>query len=101
MASTTTKQAKPINVNDPNVIDVAKFAVDAYNRKGIRIPESKLRLEKVNKGESQYVIDGANYNLTLSAIDVFIHKSNDYEAIVLELSVHHLRNLTSFKPINA
>jgi hypothetical protein len=99
LASTATKQAKPINVNDPNVIDVAKFAVDEYNkRKGEHIPESKLRLEKVIRGESLLVTDGAGYNLTLSATDG--STSSNYEAIVLELPVHHLRNLTSFKRIN-
>lgn len=101
MASTATKQAKPINVNDPNVIDVAKFSVDEYNkRKEVHIPESKLRLEKVINGESQPVIDGgAYYNLTLSATDG--STSNNYQAAVLEFSLHHVRNLTSFKRINA
>jgi len=100
LASTTTKQAKPINITDPYVIGVAKFAVDEYNHR-IRIPEHKLRLEEVIKGESQDVIDGVNYNLTLSATDFFTSKSNKYEAVVLEVPVHHLRNLTSFKRINA
>ncbi|AET04033.2 putative Cystatin domain-containing protein [Medicago truncatula] len=105
LAFTATKQAIPIgnlspinNINDPKVIDVANFAVKEYNNRR-RKPEEKLRLWKVIKGESQIVADGVNYRLTLSATKVYT--SNTYEAIVLEWSLQHLRNLTSFKLIQA
>ncbi|CAK8564448.1 unnamed protein product [Lathyrus sativus] len=80
------------NINDPHVIEVAKFAVTQYDKQS----GAKLKFNKVIKGESQ-VVAGTNYRLTLSAGVGSVSKI--YEAVVWEKSWLHFRNLTSFKPL--
>ncbi|XP_058771917.1 cysteine proteinase inhibitor 5-like [Vicia villosa] len=82
------------NINDPHVIEIAKFAVTQYDKQsGV-----KLKFKKVIKGESR-VVAGINYRLTLSAGEGWVSKI--YEAVVWEKPWLHFRNLTSFKPLYA
>jgi len=80
------------NVNDPQVVEIAKFAVTEYGKQS----GSKLSFVKVIKGETQ-VVSGTNYRLVLAAKDVSVTKN--YEARVWEKPWLHLKNLTSFKPV--
>ncbi|KAL5066366.1 hypothetical protein RYX36_028103 [Vicia faba] len=82
------------NINDPHVIEIAKFAVTQYDKQS----GAKLKFKKIIKGESQ-VVAGTNYRLTLSAGEGSV--SNIYEAVVWEKLWLHFRNLTSFKPAHA
>jgi hypothetical protein len=70
----------PINdINDPQVTKIANFAVTRYNKRS----ETKLKFEKVIKGESQAVgLTKTNYKLTLSASNGSV--SNTYETVVYE-----------------
>jgi len=83
---------KPININDPHVIDTAKFAVTEVNK---RITIRKLTFEKVIFAESEGIIDGTAYRLTFSAHDFSV--SHNYRAIVVDRPLEHFRNLTSFQ----
>jgi len=102
LALSTTNQAitssdwGPVDINDPHVVDIAKFAVTAYNK---RNTVGKLAFEKVISGESQNVINGTNFRLTLSARQIITVQK--YRAIVLEKPLVHFRNLVSFELINA
>ncbi|GAU23848.1 hypothetical protein TSUD_380100 [Trifolium subterraneum] len=88
LASAAKNQAIPpegwssIQVNDPHVTDIVNFAVTEFNKR-ISIYISKLKLVKVINGESQVLVGGFNYNLTISASQRFTHIHN-YEAVVLE-----------------
>jgi cystatin-C len=82
------------DINDPYVIEIARFAVNEYNKR----EGAKLEFNKVIKGESQ-VVAGVNYRLDLSANNSSI--SNNYEAVVLDVPFKHSRNLISFKPVHA
>ncbi|XP_058732673.1 cysteine proteinase inhibitor 1-like [Vicia villosa] len=78
------------NINDPYVIEIARFAVAVYNK----LKGEKLEFEKLIKGES-HVVAGTKYRLTLSAKSG--SSSNNYEAIVWDHPLVYFRNLTSFK----
>ncbi|XP_058727921.1 cysteine proteinase inhibitor 5-like [Vicia villosa] len=81
------------DIDDPDVIKAAKFAVTEYNKQS----GFKLKFKKVIKGESQEVA-GINYNLTLSAGKGSVLKM--YEAVVWERDWLHFRSLTYFKPLH-
>ncbi|KAK9091923.1 hypothetical protein Syun_026834 [Stephania yunnanensis] len=51
---------QPIDPKDVHVVEVARFAVDAYNKQA----HTKFELLSVVEGESQ-VVAGTNYNLTI------------------------------------
>ncbi|WCJ34076.1 Cysteine proteinase inhibitor 1 [Euphorbia peplus] len=80
------------DLSDPNVKEIAQFAVSEYNRRS----KGNLKLESVVKGETQ-VVSGANYKLVLA---VNGGGSKKYEAVVYDKPWAHVRNLTSFKPLN-
>ncbi|KAL2932256.1 Cysteine proteinase inhibitor 5 [Bienertia sinuspersici] len=84
---------KPIkNLNDPYIQDIAKFAVEEYNK---RSPNGhRLRLVNVVKGESQ-VVAGTNYRLTIAAND-----DHQYLAVVYDRPWQHYRSLTSFNAVS-
>ncbi|KAG6525226.1 cysteine proteinase inhibitor 1-like [Zingiber officinale] len=82
---------KPIgDLQDPHVIDIAKFAVDEHNKEAT----SQLRLVSVVKGETQ-VVAGMNYRIILKA-GVVGAKVNVYEAVVWEKEWEKFRKLISF-----
>ncbi|CAJ2655900.1 unnamed protein product [Trifolium pratense] len=83
------------NINDPYVIEIARFAVTEHN-KGLR---TKLHFMKVIRGESQ-VVAGINYRLKLSASYGSSSRVDPYVAEVLDRPQQHFRNLTSFSPVN-
>ncbi|PNX86985.1 cysteine proteinase inhibitor [Trifolium pratense] len=76
------------NLNDPHVIDIAKFAVTEFNKQ----IGATLKFDKVIKGESQ-VVAGTNYRLIITTSNSV---PNTYQAIVYENPGEHVRNLTSF-----
>ncbi|KAB2026017.1 hypothetical protein ERO13_D06G160700v2 [Gossypium hirsutum] len=77
------------DIKDPHVMEIAKFAVDEYNKQS----KVSLKLDEVVKGETQ-VVSGINYKLVLKAKDG--SAVNTYEAVVWEKAWLHFRNLTSF-----
>ncbi|CAI8592564.1 unnamed protein product [Vicia faba] len=85
----------PINVNDPHVIDIAKFVVNEYNKQS---KMTKLTFEKVLNGVPQTTSAGTTYRFTLSA--TYGSSSNKYGAIVLENLQHSLK-LIHFAPIHS
>ncbi|PNX76058.1 cysteine proteinase inhibitor [Trifolium pratense] len=89
-----------VDVNDPHVIDIANFAVTEYSKGTITRYVSKLKLDKVIKGESQELAGGINYHLIVSASRRY-QRIHNYEAVVLEKPSEHFKNLTSFKLVYA
>ncbi|XP_050903250.1 putative cysteine proteinase inhibitor 7 [Lathyrus oleraceus] len=85
----------PIDVNDPHAIDIAKFAVNEYNKES---KTTKLSFEKILNGVPKTTSTGTIYRFTLSASDG--STSNEYGAIVLENQQHSLK-LIHFAPIHA
>ncbi|XP_045831230.1 cysteine proteinase inhibitor 5-like [Trifolium pratense] len=75
----STSGSRPININDPHVIEIANFAVTEYNKKN---NEAKLKFEKVINGISTTINDETSYRLTLAANNG--SSSNNYAVNVLE-----------------
>lgn len=69
---------EPININNGNVKDIAKFAVAQHDKKY----KAKLQLSRVLKAEYQAVASGIDYKLILEILDG--RAKVKYEAIVLE-----------------
>lgn len=88
---------KPIdNPNAPEVVKIAKFAVDEHNKK----QHTSLSFVSVLKGESQTVA-GVNYKLEISAKDgaaAAAAAPKNYTAVVYSRVWEHYLELTSFKP---
>ncbi|KAI4298781.1 hypothetical protein L6164_032299 [Bauhinia variegata] len=78
------------NIKDPQVTNIASFAVTEHNQKS----GEKLSLKEVIEGETQ-VVSGINYRLLLAAEDGA--NVNKYRAVVWEKPWLHFRNLTSFE----
>ncbi|KAI3510483.1 hypothetical protein L1887_17520 [Cichorium endivia] len=82
---------KPIaNVNDPKVVDIAKFAVNEHDKKD----HASLKFIKVVSGKSQ-VVAGMDYNLTIMAVNGGLE--NNYVAIVWDKPTQNFRQLMSFR----
>ena len=79
------------DVNSPHMREIGKFAVEAHNK----LATTKLKFQKVIKGESQ-VVAGANYRLTLTAKIGGVSKK--HQAVVWE-KLDDTKELTSFKPL--
>ncbi|AET00371.1 putative Cystatin domain-containing protein [Medicago truncatula] len=86
----------PVDINDPHVVEIAKFAVTEFNK---RITIEKLTFENVIHGESKNVVDGTVYRLTFSAHG--LSTSYKYRAIVFEKPSEHYRKLASFELVHA
>jgi len=86
----------PVDINDPHVVDIAKFAVTEFNK---RITIEKLTFENVIHGESKNVVDGTVYRLTFSARSPSI--SHKYRAIVFEKPLEQYKKLDSFELVHA
>ena len=80
------------NLSDPNVIEIAKFAVAEHNKEA----NARLALIRVVKGETQ-LVSGVNYKLVIEAEDGGAVKR--YEAIVWEKAWENFKKLISFKPL--
>lgn len=81
------------NVNDPHLKEIAKFAIEEYNKKS----NSGLKFVSLLKAERQ-VVSGTNYRLLLE-----VKKGSTiqrYEAVVYERLRQESKTLTSFKPVN-
>lgn len=82
------------NPNAPEVVKIAKFAVDEHNKK----EHTSLRFVSVLKGESQTVA-GTNYKLEISAKDgAAAAAPKNYTAVVYSRVWENYLELTSFKP---
>ncbi|KAI3740527.1 hypothetical protein L2E82_30995 [Cichorium intybus] len=82
---------KPIvNVTDPKVVDIAKFAVNEHDKKD----QASLKFIKVVSGKSQ-VVAGMDYNLTIMAVNGGLE--NNYVAIVWDKPTQNFRQLMSFR----
>ncbi|KAE8664444.1 auxin-induced in root cultures protein 12-like [Hibiscus syriacus] len=79
------------NVNDPHVIQIAKFAV-SENKMRSKI---KLELVAVVRGATK-VVSGMNYRLLLKATDGTA--TNLYRAIVYEKAWEGYKKLAYFEP---
>ncbi|KAK8664923.1 hypothetical protein V6N13_084692 [Hibiscus sabdariffa] len=78
------------DIKDPHVVEIAKFAVDEYNKIG----NAGLKLTTVVSGETQ-VVSGTNYRLILKATNKTATKT--YRTIVWEDAFKN-KKLTSFEP---
>jgi hypothetical protein len=86
-ASTATNQAQHIrdlNISDPFVIDIAKFAVTEHNKQVI---EAKLKFEKLVGGLASDVNDEVHYIFNISANNG--STSNNYVSFVGEKPPNH------------
>ncbi|XP_071932846.1 cysteine proteinase inhibitor 5-like [Coffea arabica] len=87
----------PINVNDPHVIEIAKFAMSWRNA----VSTTGFQFLKVIKGERQVAprVTGVNYNLVIlaKAADAPLY----CEVAVFDREWENLRILTSFREIPA
>ncbi|KAL2245005.1 cysteine proteinase inhibitor 5-like [Sesamum indicum] len=86
---------QPINPKDPQVVDIANFAVTEHNKEA----GSALVFQDVVKGQKQ-VVAGINYQLVIAAGDgtpagVRLY----YQAIVWEQASQKSRKLLSFQQI--
>lgn len=83
---------KPIkNVSDPDVVAVAKYAIDEHNKQS----KEHLVFVKVVEGTTQ-VVSGTKYDLKIAAKDGS-GKIKNYEAVVVEKLWLHSKTLESFK----
>ncbi|KAK1436842.1 hypothetical protein QVD17_02626 [Tagetes erecta] len=85
---------KPIDITDPTVIDIGKFAVNEHNKED----KASLKFVKVVRGESQ-VVAGMNYNLTITAADADADADavKSYVALVWDKPWMKFRKLLAFK----
>ncbi|KAK9089831.1 hypothetical protein Scep_028913 [Stephania cephalantha] len=84
---------QPIDPKDAHVIEVARFAVDAYNKQA----HTNLGFLIVVEGESQVVVLGTNYNLTIRVYNGGLTQT--YVVFVYE-PLRGQKELKSFKIIN-
>ncbi|KAG7616234.1 Cysteine proteinase inhibitor 4 [Arabidopsis thaliana] len=85
---------KPIkNVSDPDVVAVAKYAIEEHNKES----KEKLVFVKVVEGTTQ-VVSGTKYDLKIAARDGG-GKIKNYEAVVVEKLWLHSKSLESFKAL--
>ncbi|KAF3495516.1 hypothetical protein F2Q69_00060102 [Brassica cretica] len=81
------------NLSDPNVVSLAKYAVDEHNKQS----KANLVFVKIVEGKEQ-VINGKKYDLKIAAKDGGGVTKN-YEAVVVERVWAHYRSLESFKAV--
>jgi cystatin-C len=84
------------NVNDPEVQEIARFAVAEHNRHG----GGALVYVSTISGETQ-VVSGLNYRLLIAArpIGACSAVTDKYQAVVYDQSWTGTRQLTSFKRV--
>ncbi|OIT37673.1 PREDICTED: uncharacterized protein LOC109240440 [Nicotiana attenuata] len=82
------------DLNDPKVIDIANFAIKAYNDK---IEGSDLKLKKVLKGKFQVAATGITYQLFIAATDEDF--ADEDIAVVFKNSKDNVRKLISFESL--
>lgn len=71
----------PIDPNDPKVVKIAKFAVDARNKQ----VRTKFELEKVNGGGTETIPDGTLYQLNISVIESQVYFTTRLVAVLVHL----------------
>ncbi|XP_015064840.1 uncharacterized protein LOC107010090 [Solanum pennellii] len=71
----------PIDPNDPKVVKIAKFAVDARNKQ----VRTKFELEKVNGGGTETIPDGTVYQLNISVIESQVYFTTRLVAVLVHL----------------
>ncbi|XP_059309480.1 cysteine proteinase inhibitor 6-like [Lycium ferocissimum] len=82
---------QPIDVNDPKVVDIAKFAVNTENS---LLKDIQLEFDSVSDGQFQVDNNGTTYQLTIVAIE--FDEANEYSAVVYENSTDNVSKLISF-----
>ncbi|KAL3627344.1 hypothetical protein CASFOL_028707 [Castilleja foliolosa] len=89
---------RPIeNLKDPEVVDIAKFAVAEHNKQA----KKSLSFVDVVKGETQ-VVSGTKYRLVVTARDggaAAAVEPQNYSAIVWYKPWQHLKQLISFDKV--
>ncbi|KAK7292459.1 hypothetical protein RIF29_08240 [Crotalaria pallida] len=80
------------NLNDPYVVEIAKFAVTVTNRKD----GGKLNLLKIIKGDIMTQPYYTMYRLVLAISD-----AKNYETVVVESPDNHSWNRNQFTPVEA
>ncbi|XP_055804243.1 cysteine proteinase inhibitor 4-like [Solanum dulcamara] len=83
-------EQQPIDPNDPNVVGIAKFAVDERNKEA----KTNFELVKVNAGGTNAILDGTVYQLDISVTEsqisttrlvaVLVHSDGSKELISFE-----------------
>ncbi|CAN4105986.1 unnamed protein product [Withania somnifera] len=81
------------NTNDHQVVEIAKFAVDQYNKES----KSELVFKKVVEGETQ-VVAGTNYRLVIAVKDRG-YGNDKYLAVVWDKPWENYRKLRSFRKL--
>ncbi|KAK9089815.1 hypothetical protein Scep_028897 [Stephania cephalantha] len=84
----------PANPENPHVVEIGKFAVDAHNKEA----KTDLKFDRVVKAETQ-VVSGVNYRITLAATTGGGAAAKNYEAVVWEKAWEKFISLTSFRPV--
>ncbi|XP_075081947.1 cysteine proteinase inhibitor 5-like [Nicotiana tabacum] len=93
--SPSTDDWQPIkDLKDSKVIDIANFAVKAYNDK---IEGSDLKFRKVLEGKFQLVANGITYQLVIATTEEDI--DDEDLAVVFENSKDNVRKLISFESL--
>ncbi|XP_073061707.1 cysteine proteinase inhibitor 5-like [Primulina eburnea] len=83
------------NLNDPNVVEIGKFAVKEHNKR----VNALLSLMSIVKGETQ-IVNGMNYRLIISATYALAAKAeSNYRMVVWDKPWKKERRLISFKKI--
>ncbi|XP_073025250.1 cysteine proteinase inhibitor 1-like [Primulina eburnea] len=84
------------NLKDPEVVEIAKFAVKEYNKRA----ETILALVSVIKGEMQ-IVNGKNYRLVIITKDGFkaMTGKSTYRVVVWDKPWKKERRVTSFEKI--
>ncbi|KAK6919728.1 Cystatin domain [Dillenia turbinata] len=86
------------NLNDPHVVEIAKFALSEINN---QINTRPLKLKSVDQGCSQ-VVAGLSYLLRISTMETMgLDLIKKFEVLVWEKAGSGDKKLISFKPINA
>ncbi|KAF8082951.1 hypothetical protein N665_0799s0009 [Sinapis alba] len=81
------------NLSDPNVVSLAKYAVDEHNKQS----KANLVFVKIVQGKEQ-VVSGKKYSLRIAAKDGGGEIKN-YEAVVVVKAWIRQRSLESFKAV--
>ncbi|MCD7447616.1 hypothetical protein HAX54_032234 [Datura stramonium] len=79
----------PIDITNPRVVEIGKFAVDKHNEE----TKTKLEFQNIIKGEAQ-IIAGINYRLVITAKNG--GSTHNYLAEAWEKPWENFRNLTFF-----
>ncbi|MCD7455873.1 hypothetical protein HAX54_029975 [Datura stramonium] len=84
------------DINDPKVVDIAKFAVNTQNSKFKYV---QLEFGSVSEGRFRVDNNGITYDLTVDAVE--FDELNEYEAVVFEINAFAGENYANLKTFRA